>query len=306
LIKTNLLIIISLLIPTLIISIIPEVKGEGGPFPIPIISIDFDRDSYTSCVEPGISDRTTIITGELHCVLPRTIPNGIDCTVVLLIETRFMEVSGETEFIFNKSKETERLLFEVVVEEGLSVYRSIGLTIYGIWEYDKGYGDGEINPAYCKIKANPYGSVDLSLPQGMGRKIEIKEGNEEEEVIWIRNLGNSDDTFEVTIETKLEGVRVRSLRRYVNITSGETQKISINIQADEGAEGSGLITINTRSGYSGLNNEDSIDYTLIVVQKEEEAFNIMLVGTIMVLLFGLILLIIIGIVTRFKMKDQGK
>ncbi len=217
----------------------------------------------------------------------------------------FFDINGETEFKFTRSDEVADLTFVVIVEEGYNTNSKQVLQIGGIWEYDRGYGDGEVNPANCMIKALPYGSVDLSMPLDMGYTVTVKEGKESSEVLWIQNQGNSEDLIKIEVITEMKGIRVVPDQDIIGMKGGSSRRLNIKIVAEDGAKGSGLVTIRATTTNPGVNSVDEVPLTLIVKEKGEEAVNLMMGFTLFLLVFGLVLLIIIGLLTRRRKKKNG-
>ncbi len=299
------LLVLILVISFVSISLPSISRGQSGPLAIPEIYIELDKEIYDCSVEPDVSDRETYVTGKLWCKIPSSISEGTGCTVVLIPKIAFFDINGETEFKFTRSDEVADLTFIVIVEEGYNANSKQILQIGGIWEYDRGYGDGEVNPASCVIKALPYGSVDLSIPLEMGYTVTVKEGKESSEVLWIRNLGNSEDMIKIEIITEMKGITVVPDQDLIGMTGGSSRRLYIKIIAEDGAKGSGLVTIRATTTHPGVNNVDEVPLTLIVKEKEEEAVNLMMGFTLFLLVFGLILLIIIGLLTRSRKKKNG-
>ena len=95
----------------------------------------------------------------------------------------------------------------------------------------------------------------------------------------------------------------------VGMTSGASRRFHITIVAKDGACGSGLVTIKATTNNPGINSVDQVDFTLTVREKEEEAVSRMMIYTLVLILFGLLLLSIIGLITRIKRgksKQQNK
>lgn len=299
--RTSISLLFSLVLAAHVIIIADATEGQNEPLPKPEIHFEFDQYEFNCSVEPGVGDHRVVVTGSVWCKIPQTVPENVECIVVLLPRGDLTQIAGEDRMVFTRSTEVKTMAFEISIEEGYHKLEHY-CTLEGYWHYENGMGGDDVNPIYCKINIERYGAADLSHPMSMSSKLEMTQGEYSERVIILQNNGNDDDWFDIEATCSLEGVKVNFQRERIGIQRGETDRLYLQIEVDDDVKGSGVINIKARSENPGVNQEDTVTLNIEVQERKNEGGGFTLLAIIGVLFFGTVLLVIAGFQARKRMK----